>query len=127
MDIVVSGTCRSYEGKRYKCGYVLLFFEKSWKTWFLALVRLTYVKDTSACVTKDRKNESTISTNHQNNCNQKTYNWIPKGSQNGANIDAKRHRKSMPKLLMEKIRKIIKINVSLNSKIIETHCKNNCF
>ena len=33
--------------KRYKCGYILLIFEKGWKTLFLALVGLTRVKGTS--------------------------------------------------------------------------------
>ena len=50
-----------------------------------------------------------------------------KGFQNGAKIDAKMHQKSMPKLVSKKIRKIRKIHVSLNGKIIETHQKNKRF
>ena len=37
-----------------------------------------------------------------------------KGSQNGAKINTKSHQKSMPKMITEKIRKIIKNHVSLN-------------
>jgi hypothetical protein len=52
---------------------------------------------------------------------------ITKGSQNGAEIDAKTHQKSMPELVSKKIRKIIKNHVSLKSEIIEIHWKNNGF
>ena len=45
----------------------------------------------------------------------------------GPKIDAKTHQKSMPQLVMEKIRKTIKHHVSLMSKIIETHWKTNAF
>jgi hypothetical protein len=38
---------------------------------------------------------------------------MPKGSQNGANIDAKTHQKAMPELVSKKIRKIMKIHVLL--------------
>jgi len=51
----------------------------------------------------------------------------PKGSQNGAEIDAKTHQKSMPELVSEKIKKNIKNHVSLKSEIIEIHWKNNGF
>ena len=52
----------------------------------------------------------------------------PKGFQNGGEIDAKTHQQSMPKLLTEKIMKVIKNQVCLNGKIIEIHCKNKgCF
>ena len=61
------------------------------------------------------------------NDQQKTLNLMPKGFQNGANIDAKTHQKSMPKLVTKKIMGIIKRNVSLNGEIIELHCKNKCF
>ena len=52
---------------------------------------------------------------------------IAKGSQNGAEIDAKTHQKSMPELVSKKIREIIKNHVSLKSEIIEIHWKNNGF
>ena len=52
---------------------------------------------------------------------------IAKGSQNGAEIDAKTHQKSMTELVSKKIREIIKNHVSLKSKIIEIHWKNNGF
>ena len=52
---------------------------------------------------------------------------IAKGSQHGAEIDAKTHQKSMPELVSKKIREIIKNHVSLKSKIIEIHWKNNGF
>jgi len=52
---------------------------------------------------------------------------IAKGSQNGTEIDAKTHQKSMPKLVSKKIREIIKNHVSLKGKIIEIHLKNKCF
>ena len=50
-----------------------------------------------------------------------------KRHQKGAEIDAKTHQKSMPELVSEKIKKIIKNHVSLKSEIIEIHWKNNCF
>ena len=52
---------------------------------------------------------------------------IAKGSQNGAEIDAKTHQKSMPELVSEKIKKIIKNHVSLKSEIIEIHWKTMVF
>ena len=52
---------------------------------------------------------------------------IAKGSQNGAEIDAKTHQKSMPELVSKKIREITKNHVSLKSEIIEIHWKNNGF
>ena len=64
---------------------------------------------------------------YQKNAQPKTLNLMPKGSQNGAKIDAQTHRKSMPKLVMEKIRKNIKNHVSLNGKNIEIHWKSKCF
>ena len=48
----------------------------------------------------------------------------PKGSQNGAEIDAKTHQQSMPKQVLKKIMKIIKNHVSLKGKIIQIHCRN---
>ena len=44
---------------------------------------------------------------------------MSKGSQNGAQIDAKSHQKSIPKLVTKKNMEIIKFHVSLNGKIIE--------
>ena len=52
---------------------------------------------------------------------------IAKGSQNGAEIDAKTHQKSMPELVSKKIREIIKNHVSLKSEIIENHWKKKGF
>ena len=52
---------------------------------------------------------------------------MPKWSQNRSKIDTKTHQESMPKLITEKIRKVIKNHVSLNGKIIEVHWKNTCF
>ena len=52
---------------------------------------------------------------------------ILKGFQNRAEIDAKTHQKSMPKLVSKKIKKIIKNYVSLKGKINQTHLKNNGF
>ena len=52
---------------------------------------------------------------------------IAKGSQNGTQIDAKTHQKSMPEKVLKKIRTIIKNHVSLQSEIIESHWKNNGF
>ena len=57
----------------------------------------------------------------------KTLNLMPKGSQNGAGIDAKTHHKSMPKRVTKEIMKIIKNNVCLNGKSIDIHCKNKFF
>ena len=52
---------------------------------------------------------------------------MPKGVKNRVEIGAEIHQKSMPKLVMEMIMKIIKNHVSLNGKIIEIHCNNKCF
>ena len=52
---------------------------------------------------------------------------MPKGSQNGAEINTKAYQKSMPKRVTKNIMKIIKNHVYLNGKIIEIHCKNMCF
>ena len=41
---------------------------------------------------------------------------MPKGFQNGAEIDAKTHQKSMPELVSEKIKKIMKIHVFLKAQ-----------
>ena len=46
---------------------------------------------------------------------------IAKGFQNGTEIDAKTHQKSMPELISQKIKKIIKSHVSLKSEIIAIH------
>ena len=42
---------------------------------------------------------------------------IAKGSQNGTEIDAKTHQKSMPELVSKKIKEIIKNHVSLKSAL----------
>ena len=52
---------------------------------------------------------------------------MPKGFQNGDEIDAKTHQKSMPKHVSKKIMNIIKNHISLKSQIIEIHSKNNGF
>ena len=67
------------------------------------------------------------SKNHSKNDHQTTLNVMPKGSQDGAEIVTITHQKTMPKLVTEKIMKIIKHHVSLKGKIIEIHCKNKCF
>ena len=64
---------------------------------------------------------------HQKIESEKTLKIIAKGFQNGAEIDAKTHQKSMPELVSKKIREIIKNHVSLKSEIIEIHWKNNGF
>ena len=48
------------------------------------------------------------SPNHQNQ--PKTWNLIPEGYQNGSQINAKSHQKSMPKLVAKKIKKVINIH-----------------
>ena len=62
--------------------------------------------------------QKTMSKKHENNS---------KGSQNGAEIDAKTHQKSMPELVSKKISEIIKNHVSLKNEIIEIHWKNIVF
>ena len=52
---------------------------------------------------------------------------IAKGSQNGAEIDAKTHQKLIQEKVSKKIREIIKNHVSLKSEIIEIHLKNSGF
>ena len=108
-----SGTCRYYEGKRYKCdrkryekcptGFNLL--APFWKPFPLKI-------------------PSKI---HQKIDSEKTLKIIAKGSQNGAEIDAKTHQKSMLEMVSKKIREIIKNHVSLKSEIIEIHRKKNGF
>ena len=49
---------------------------------------------------------------------------MPKGSQNGAEIDAKTRQNSMPPKVKTIIMKNIKNHVSLNGKVLEIHCKN---
>ena len=110
---IFSGTCRYYVGKRYKCdrkrlekcptGFNLL--APFWEPFPLKI-------------------PSKI---HQKIDSEKTLKIIAKGSQNGAEIDAKTHQKSMPELVSKKIREIIKNHVSLKSEIIENHLKNNGF
>ena len=45
-----------------------------------------------------------------------------KGVPIGAEIDAKTHKKQMPKLATKKIKKIIRNHISLKAKIIQIHC-----
>ena len=52
---------------------------------------------------------------------------IVKGSQNDAEIDAKTHQKSMPELVSNKTKEIIKNHVSLKREIIEIHWKKQWF
>ena len=49
--------------------------------------------------------------------------WIPNGCQNGANFDAKTHKKSMPKQVTKKIVDIIKNHVFLMCKNMRIHFK----
>ena len=63
----------------------------------------------------------------QTSMSKKTWNFMKKHLKKGAQINAKSHQKSMPKLVTKKIRKIIKNHVSLNRKNIEIHWKNACF
>ena len=64
---------------------------------------------------------------HQKNDGEKHMKLIPKGSQNGAELNAKTHQQSMPKQVSKKIMRIIKNNASLKGDIIQNHCKNNGF
>ena len=45
--------------------------------------------------------------------------FIEKGSQNGAEIDAETHQKSMPKQVSKKIRKIMEIHVFLKGSNLD--------
>ena len=56
------------------------------------------------------------------NRSQKKLEYMQKCFQNEVEIDATTHHKSMPKLVTQKIMKIIKNHVSLNCKIIKIHC-----
>ena len=112
-----SGTCSSYVSKWYKCaeegceqgtkreGTVADFLEPFWSK-----------------MIKNRFKKSS-----KKRSQKKHWIWCQMGSQNGIKIDAKTHRKSMPKLVTKRIRKIIKNHVSLNGKSIEIHLKNKCF
>ena len=52
---------------------------------------------------------------------------IAKGSQNGAEIDAKTHQKSIQEKVSKNIREIITNHVSLKRKIVEIQWKNISF
>ena len=52
---------------------------------------------------------------------------MPEESQVGVKINAKTHPKSITKLIIKKIRKIIKNHDALKGKIIEKHWKTNVF
>ena len=122
------------------------FFEKNnWKTWFLELVGLTLVKGRSVRkqVTKKERKWTVPSAyfwkpvwcqivknqfkKSSNKDHPKIWNLMPKGSQNGAEINIKTYQKAMQKQVTKKIMKIIKNHVSLKGKIIQIHCKNICF
>ena len=110
---MISGTCRSYESKRYKCA------EKGRDPPPTVLLLLDPV-----LINNRLKTDSTNQIKKRSTKNMKIdAKGIPKWSQ----IDAKSHQKSIPKLVSKKIMKIIKIHVSLNGKIIEIHCENNSF
>ena len=113
FEIVVSGTCTSYVGKGTSVR------KRVTKNIGLTLDPPDHFRSHFASKLRSK--------NHIKNDLQKALNLMPKGSQNRAEIDAETHQKSMPKLVMEKIMKIIKNHVSLNVKIIEIHCKNKCF
>ena len=110
--------------------------------YFLALVDITWVKGTSVTKRKGKRVvpstlfgepilvqnlEKIASKIHSKIDREKTWKMKPKRSRNGAEFDAKTHQKSMPELVSEKIKKIMKIHVSLKSKIIEIHWKKNGF
>ena len=63
---------------------------------------------------------------HQKTRTPKTLNLIPKGCQDGAQIDANIHQKSMPTLVKRRKHENHKNHVSLNENFIQNHCKNNC-
>ena len=71
----------------------------------------------------NKQRSKTDSTNQQKNAHLKSWNLMPKGFQNGTQIDATSHRKSMPKPVTKKIRKSIKNIVSLNGINIEFNYK----
>ena len=99
--------------------------------YFLALVGITLVKGTSVIENLTKKGgsinsfwepilvqnlEKMPSEIHSKIDREKTWKMKPKRSRNGAEIDAKTHQKSMPELVSEKIKKIIKNHVLERSK-----------
>ena len=127
---------RYYVGKRYKCGGILLIFFKKLKKLFSGTCRY-YVGKRCKCDEKWCKKtyppytdldtflikfppKSWSKIRCKNRC-RKNIKIIAKGSQNGAEINAKTHQKSMPELVSKKIEEIIKKHVSLKSEIIEIH------
>jgi hypothetical protein len=110
---VFSGTCRYYVGERYKCDRKVTKKGDSVNVFWQPIL-----------VPNLEKMQSKI---HSKIDREKTWKMKPKRSRNGVEIDAKTHQKSMPELVSEKIKKIMKIHVSLKSKIIEIHWKNDGF
>ena len=115
-----------------------LVVEKGWKTWFLALVGLTRVKDTSVrkkVAKKDQQGEAnsiSFGTIFDQNSIPKLFKKYPLlVCQRGAKMEPT----SMPKLIKnqcqkvvaKKIMNIIKIHVFLYGKTLQLHCKNNGF
>ena len=113
LEKLFSRTCRYYMSKRYKCDR-----KRDEKEW----VRV----DWPGPILVPFPPKSWSKNRCKNRC-RKNMKIIAKGSQNGAEIDAKTHQKSMPELVSKKIREIIKNHVSLKSEIIEIHWKNNGF
>ncbi len=113
MEKLFSGTCRYYVGKRYKC-------DEKW-------CKKKYKLHTDLDTFLTKFPPKSWSKNRCKNRCWKNIKIIAKDSQNGAEIDAKTHQKSMPELVSKKIREIIKNHVSLKSEIIEIHWKNNGF
>ena len=125
--------------------HLCILLWKKLETWSMALVGLTLVKGRSVrkqVTKKERKISDASPTfenqfgsksikmdskNHQQNDHPKTWNLMPKGSQNGPKINTKSHHKSMPKLVTKNIRKFIKNHVTLNGKSLKFILKINSF
>ena len=114
LEKVVSGTCRSYVSKRYKCadkgcekgGYRqtqnIMFLGHSFDQQFDNKSFQKFIK---------KKNNQL-----------KTWNCMPKGFQNGAKIDTQTHQKPMPKLVTKRIMKIIKNPPTFWSGVLDHSC-----
>ena len=114
---MVSGTCGSYMSKRYKCD----------EKWCEKRGMHPTPAPAFGCSFDQKSINNRFTKLSKKTIPQKHKIWYKRDPKNGTTINTKTHQKSMPKLVTEKLMKIIKTNASLNGKIIEMHCKNYCF
>ena len=117
MGKMVSSTCRSHKGKRSKCA----------KRMRKRRVPYAYRPLTFGAIVDQKSITNWFKNSSKKNDHQKTLNWMPKGFQNGPNIDIKSHQKSMPKLVTKRMRKITQILLLWIVKSLKFIVKTNSF